>query len=233
MSEHHLNHSHHIDGEYEKIKLPLVISLLVSAIIVFLITVSGFTDGFSEWTEQTLIEKLGYTTEWSVTYGPAWFNELTRDISALGGGVFLTIAVGSIVGYYYKNRDKRRMLRFLMIIIGGLLFMILMKTLFAYEVPSDTSENFIKTVETFPSGHAMMATIFYLTTAVYLTRKFRGTKIRRYYIIVASIIILLIGIARIFGANHTPTEVIAGWSLGLIWLCICWLIERFGKIRVE
>jgi len=232
MQEESLEHSHHhADDPREKIKYPLAISLLVSGIIMFLITLSGITDGLSEWTTDFLIENLGYTNRWSQTYGPDWFYQFNKEIASLGGGVFMSIAVTFIAGFYYKNKDKRRMWRFLIIIVGGLFFTILMKTLFAYDIPSEDPDTFITTVSTYPSGHAMMATIFYLTSAVYLTRKSRGTKIRQYYIIAAIIVIFIIGLSRIFGANHTPTEVIAGWSLGLVWLCICWLLERFAKTK--
>jgi undecaprenyl-diphosphatase len=231
MSENHTLHSHHREDEYEKVKLPLVVSLLLSSLVVFFLLLSGFTDEFSAWTENTLVEKLGYTNDWSVSYGPEWFVDLNKEIGALGGAVFMTIAVASIIGFYYRTGDRRRMWRFILIIVLGFLFMTIMKTIFSYEKPSNDPESFVKTVSTFPSGHAMMATIFYLTAAIYLTRRYRGTKIRRYYIVVASVIIILIGMSRVLGANHTPTEVIAGWSLGIIWLCLCWLVERFARIK--
>ncbi|HQF42631.1 MAG TPA: phosphatase PAP2 family protein [Ignavibacteriaceae bacterium] len=40
------------------------------------------------------------------------------------------------------------------------------------------------------------------------------------------IITLFIGISRILPGIHTFNDVLAGWSLGMIWLCICWLLER-------
>ena len=50
MTEHTSNHSHHaVSEEHEKIKLPLVFSLLIISAIIFLITLSGITDQLSNW----------------------------------------------------------------------------------------------------------------------------------------------------------------------------------------
>ncbi len=232
MTEHTSNHSHYIvSEEHEKIKLPLVFSLLIISAIIFLITLSGITDQLSNWITNTLVSNLGYTNKWSKTYGPRWFFQLNSEIGALGGGIFLTLAVAFITGYYYEKRDKRRMWRFLIIILGGGIFMMMMKTLFAHEIISEEQELLFSMISPYPSGHAMMATIFYLTIAIYLTRKDRGKNIRQYYIVVAVFIIGIIGISRILAANHTLTEVLAGWSLGLFWLCVCWLVEKFVRAK--
>ncbi len=232
MTEHTSNHSHHTFSDaHEKIKLPLVLSLLIISTLIFLITLSGITDGLSNWITNTLISNLGYTNKWSKTYGPRWFYQLNSEIGALGGGIFLTLAVAFITGYYYKKGDKRRMWRFLIIILGGGIFMMMMKTLFAHEILPDDQEMLLNIISPYPSGHAMMATMFYLTIAIYLTRKDRGKNIRQYYIFVAIFIICIIGISRILAANHTLTEVLAGWSLGLFWLCVCWLTEKYVRTK--
>jgi undecaprenyl-diphosphatase len=106
--------------------------------------------------------------------------------------------------------------------------------IFAENLPYEPIELLLSTIATYPSGHAFMATLFYLTIAVFITRKQRRREVRVYTFVFTSIIIILIGISRIFGgAAHNLTEVLAGWSLAIIWLCCCWLIERFIKVNYK
>ncbi len=105
--------------------------------------------------------------------------------------------------------------------------------IFAEDVPYEPIDLLLSSIATYPSGHAFMAMLFYLTTAVSLTRKQRRSEVRVYTFVFTSIIIFLIGISRILGAQHSLTEVLAGWSLAIIWLSCCWLIERFIKINYK
>ena len=170
---------------------------------------------------------LGYTNKWSKTFGPSWFVHTMNDLSALAGKVILFLSSAAIIGYYKIRNEHKLLWKFLIVVFGGGLVLTGLKLLFAENIPYEPVDLLISNVAVYPSGHAMMATIFYLTVAVLLMRKQRRVVVRKYTLIVASIIIVLIGLARIFGAAHSLSEVVAGWSAGLIWLCLCWLAERY------
>ena len=232
MSENHIHHHTHnvYDYEKERIKFLFAIFILSSSLIVLLITMLGFTNGFSDWVADFLYSRLGYTNQWSTTYGPKWFYQMNKDISALGGGVLMPIAVAISIGYFAMKRDTKKMWKFIFVVCGGGVFLIIVKMIFAENLPYEPREILFSTISTYPSGHTVMATIFYLTVATFLTRRQRRSRVRTYTIISAGFLIFIIGISRILGANHTPTEVLAGWAIGLIWLCTCWIIEKYlGK----
>ena len=79
----------------------------------------------------------------------------------------------------------------------------------------------------------MMGTIFYLTLAVTTSRRQHTNKTKKLTLISATVIIILIGISRILPGFHTVAEVIAGWSLGVLWLCLCWILERRIKKQLK
>jgi undecaprenyl-diphosphatase len=207
--------------------------LLVSGITIFLLTLTGLTNGISEWTNNFLLEKLGYTNKWSATFGPRSFVLVMSDIAALSSKVVILIAVIIITIYYRMYNMLRQVWKFLIVIFGGISFLILVKLLFTTEIPYDPIELFTSNIGSYPSGHAFMAMIFYLTVALMLSRKQKRADVRRFIFISASSIIFLIGISRILGAAHNVSEVLAGWSLGLVWVCTCWLVERFIKINFK
>jgi membrane-associated phospholipid phosphatase len=220
--------------EKDRQKLKFAYFLLSTASVVFLLTLIGVTDGVSEWINYFLFDNLGYTytNEWSKTYGSPLLVHTLSDLSALGGKVLLFIATTFIIIYYTIRKEYKLLWKFLTVIIGGSFLLLFIKMIFANDVPYEPIDLLLSSIATYPSGHAFMAMLFYLTISVLLTRKQRRSELRVYTFVFTSIIIFLIGISVIFGgAAHNLTEVLAGWSLALIWVSCCWLIERFIKVN--
>ena len=69
----------------------------------------------------------------------------------------------------------------------------------------------------FPSGHATSSMIFYLTIALALTA---GTRWHRPAAAGAILLSLLIGLSRVMLGVHWPSDVIGGWSFGLLWVLV-------------
>jgi undecaprenyl-diphosphatase len=219
--------------EKDQQKLKFAYFLLASGCGIFLLTLIGVTDGISESIDYFLLNNLGYTNKWTKTYGSPLFVHTLKDFSALGGKVLLFLAITFTVIYYKIRKENKLLWKFLIVIFGGSFLLLFMKMVFAEDVPYEPIDLLISSIAKYPSGHAYMATLFYLTIAVLLTRKQRRSEVRVYTFVFISVIIVLIGISRIFGAQHNLTEVLAGWSLAIIWLSCCWLIERFIKVNYK
>ena len=203
--------------------------ILISSFLVFLLTVLGLTDWFSELTFSYLEKNLGFTNKWSKSFGPEWFVGLNKDIAALGGFSLLFIFLIISIVYYHLRKENRRLWRLLFIVIVGGTLMLITKSIFTIHLPDDPIEIIINSISPFPSGHAMMGIIFYTTLGVTIARRQHSHKIKIFIIVASVIITILIGIARVLPNSHTLTEVLAGWSLGLTWLSMCWLLERYIK----
>mgnify|MGYP006192528903 CR=1 FL=1 len=76
----------------------------------------------------------------------------------------------------------------------------------------------------FPSSHAMMSTITYLTLGLICARNLPGLNVRRYIMTVAMMVPLIIGCTRVVLGVHWPTDVLAGWCLGALWVLFCWAV---------
>lgn len=81
----------------------------------------------------------------------------------------------------------------------------------------------------FPSGHATMATIFFIIL-LYILKKEWGMKnkiLKMIFILVLILIIFLVGISRIYLNVHWFSDVVAGFALGIFWITSLILIFRF------
>lgn len=72
----------------------------------------------------------------------------------------------------------------------------------------------------FPSGHALLATLLFGTAAVLAARRCEGFHLRAYLVASAACLALSVGISRVYLGTHWPSDVLAGWSLGLIWIIL-------------
>ena len=87
----------------------------------------------------------------------------------------------------------------------------------------------------FPSGHSMMSAVVYGTLGSLLSSLVTRRRLKFYFLAIAAIAAILVGLSRIYLGVHYPTDVLAGWSAGLAWSTLCWLVgrrlEREGTIE--
>jgi undecaprenyl-diphosphatase len=57
----------------------------------------------------------------------------------------------------------------------------------------------------------------------------RLTKI--YCCTVAMLATFLVGLSRVYLGVHYPTDVLAGWIVGLLWASVCWLVAQHYEVR--
>jgi undecaprenyl-diphosphatase len=73
----------------------------------------------------------------------------------------------------------------------------------------------------FPSGHAMSATIVYGTVAYLAARLIRRRWMRWLTLASAALLIVAIGASRLYLGVHYPSDVLAGMTLGVAWSAFC------------
>ena len=228
-----INLHHNFKYVNERQKEYLALAILLGSTFIFILTILGLTNGFSEHLSSFLLNKLGYTNQWSTYYGPEWFVDLNKEFSALGNFPLMFIFLTFLVIYYHLRRESIRLWRLLFIVVVGCLLLFCAKIIFAPEIPDEPFEILTNQISSFPSGHAMMGTIFYVSLAVTISRRQHSRKTIRLTLIAGIIIVILIGISRILPGIHTLKDVLAGWSLGLIWLCLCWFLDRIIKKHLK
>jgi undecaprenyl-diphosphatase len=76
----------------------------------------------------------------------------------------------------------------------------------------------------FPSGHAALSAITYMTLALVFARRTKSRQLRIYIMAVAITLIILIGVSRVYLGVHYPTDILAGWCFGSAWALSFWVL---------
>jgi undecaprenyl-diphosphatase len=158
--------------------------------------------------------------------GPKWVEEAVRDFTALGSTAVLTLLVGSVTIFLLLTRRRRLALTVLICTLTGTALSNLAKYSFARPRPDLVPHQVEVYTASFPSGHALMAAVVYLTLGVLIARTQTQTAARAFIMGFAVFITLLVGFSRVYLGVHWPTDVMAGWCLGALWATLCWLLTR-------
>ena len=100
----------------------------------------------------------------------------------------------------------------------------ILKALFARERPEIVPHLVEVHSLSFPSGHSMNSAIVYLTLAVLIARGYEERRTRSFVIGAAALLVLLIGVTRIYLGVHYPSDVLGGWTVGAAWALLTGLI---------
>lgn len=163
--------------------------------------------------------------------GPDWFEETVMEITSLGGYPILVALVMAVVGYLLVVRKYGPALYVVLSVGSGTALSHLLKL--AYDRPRpDLVEHLVTThTASFPSGHATMSTVVYLTLAALVIRLVEDRGARTYVLAVAILVSLLVGMSRIYLGVHWPSDVAAGWALGVAWASFSSLVLLMLRAR--
>lgn len=158
--------------------------------------------------------------------GPLWLQEAVRDITGLGSTIVLIMVTAAAIFYLVLIGRWRQALLVLVAVGGGQVLSSLLKL--GIDRPRPDLVPHLVEVHTlsFPSGHAMMAAITYLTLGSMLASIAPGRSTRIYVLCLAVLITFLVGVSRVYLGVHWPSDVLAGWCAGFAWAMLCWLIAR-------
>jgi undecaprenyl-diphosphatase len=167
--------------------------------------------------------------------GPDWLTDVMTDLTALGGIAVLTLLVVGVV-FYLLSVGKRGTALLVGGAVGsGAIVSALLKLGFDRPRPDLVAHLSHAYSSSFPSGHAMLSAVTYLTLGVLLARAHERRRTKIIVMTYGVTLTVLIGLSRIYLGVHWPTDVMAGWALGAawaaLWWLVAWLLQRRGKIE--
>ena len=167
----------------------------------------GDTYAFDRWVVQAL--RSPEDSAWPL--GPRWLVEVGRDVTAFGSSVVVILLTGAVVGYLCLQRKYGALWLVVVATAGGGLLGRLLKKFFARERPEPVPCLWVSS-PSFPSGHAMLAAVVYLTLGILLAQLEPRPLLKAYFLGVMMTLAFMVGLSRVYLGVHYPTDVLGGWA---------------------
>jgi undecaprenyl-diphosphatase len=181
-------------------------------------------EGDGQAFDQSVLSAIRPHADPSDALGPWWLEEAAADLTALGGIAVLSLFATIVVLFLILQRKRLSALLLLVGLGGGVALSEGLKSVFERDRPPLVYQAVDTINASFPSGHALLSAVFYLSIGVMLSRAFPQRRFKAYVLAVAMVLTLLVGLTRVYLGAHWATDVLAGWSVGAAWAMMLWLV---------
>ena len=164
--------------------------------------------------------------------GPAWMTQFWLSVSWLGDTVPRLIAAGLGIILLLCLRRRQSALFLISVLLSGISLSTLIKACVARPRPELVLHLDQVSSMSFPSGHALNSTLFYLTLALVLAPLLKQRCSHWIVYGFALISSLAIGMSRIALGVHWPSDVLASWIIAYGWLGLWIIIAKHYWSRV-
>jgi len=142
---------------------------------------------------------------------------IARIFTFLGEPTVLVGAGFLVAAWLWRRKRLHLALALLLVILVGRGLSEVQKYWIARARPTLEPHLVVVKTSSFPSGHAASSMIFYLTLALALTA---GTRWQRLAAALAIALSFLIGVSRVMLGVHWPSDVVGGWTFGMLWVLL-------------
>lgn len=214
-----------------KTRILVVAASLAFTLWVFIEVAEEVWEGEAGVFDRSILLSLHTSSGPDNVLGPIWLQAVARDVSALGSITVLGIIV-AVVTLFLLLTGRRMIAMFLLLAsTSGGLATFLLKAVFNRPRPELFQHGDYVISASFPSGHAMIAALVYLTLGALMAQVMPIRKLKVYVMTVMLALTVIIGASRVYLGVHWPTDVLAGWFAGASWALGWWIIAEFYKVK--
>lgn len=207
------------------------LGLLTLCIMGFMEIADDVAEAETHAFDQAVLDSVRAPGDPSDPIGPQWLEIAMTDVTALGAVAVLGIIALVVAGFLFIQRRPLAAVTLLTALLGGVAMSQSLKLLFGRERPPLDYQAAEAINASFPSGHAMLSAVAYLTIGAIVAKALPKRRLKSYVMIVAVLLTLIVGLSRIYLGVHWASDVLGGWLVGAAWATACWLaalgIERW------
>ncbi len=215
----------------------LDLSILISVFLItgllyaFIELADDVLEGDTEDFDSAVLLMFRADDDMSDPIGPAYVEEMVRDITALGGVAIITLTTLAVLGFLLFVGRKRTAAIVLLATVGAMGVSSGLKELVDRQRPDLVTHGTQVYTASFPSAHSMQSAATYLTMGALLAQVQKRRRVKAFILSIALITTFLVGMSRIYLGVHWPTDVLGGWAAGAGWAILCWMLA--GKFYKE
>ena len=204
---------------YRELLNPLLVVFVAATLALLFIVLAGeVQEGDTRFFDMQLLVRAQ-----ELRAGYPWLAEVMRDLSGLGSTVVLTLVTVATVGYLALVSQRTTAVLVATSVSSGTVLVSVFKAAFGRIRPNLAYAELATSGLSFPSGHASMSAIVFLTIAALLASSHTRVSERTYILVTAGLTTFLVGLSRVALGVHYATDVIGGWAFGSAW-AIVWLV---------
>jgi undecaprenyl-diphosphatase len=211
------------------------LALAAAAIWGFAELADDVLEGETHAFDERILFALRSASDLSDPRGPGWLEELMRDITGLGGIGILSFITLAVAGFLALDRKTHAALFVVVAVSSGMLLSTALKMGFDRPRPDLVPHGALVYTASFPSGHATVSAVAYLTLGALLARVQARRVLKLYVLGLAILLTVAVGASRVYLGVHWPTDVLAGWAIGAAWALCCWAaalwLQRRGQVE--
>jgi undecaprenyl-diphosphatase len=167
----------------------------------------GSTQAFDDWGRTLVHQWASPMLTWLMQWG-------TR----LGGfDVLAPLTLVCTFGFLLAGRRRDALLG-VVSVMGGLWLEGVLKPIVHRVRPEPFFHTPLPTDFSFPSGHALVASCFYGMVAALVAQGIQAPRLRWLIRALAALVIVLVGLSRVYLGVHYPSDVIGGYAAALVWV---------------
>lgn len=197
-----------------RLLLPL---LAVSAIGLFVMLGDEVREGESLSLDRSILLALRQPGHLATPIGPKWLEQSAIDVSALGGFTLVWALSIAAVGFLLVTRKRTEAALLGAAFAGSAVLNAGLKLFFHRARPDLVPHLADVSNGSFPSGHAMISAATYLTLGVLLAHTQPRLAAKVYLVAIAIVLVIAVGLSRLYLGVHWPSDVLAGWCVGAAW----------------
>lgn len=168
---------------------------------------------------------------WINGHSNPWLDRWAPKLTELGSTVVVVAMVMVSSAFLWASHHRYSVLLLWVAMVGSAALNVSLKAAFARPRP-ELWERMHAGAASFPSGHAMSAVVIYGTLGYLVTRLEPTVALRRLTVTITLLLILVIGLSRLYLGVHYPSDVLAGYVLAAAWVAFCALaIEALRYFR--
>ncbi len=207
-------------------QFPWVVAGTALGLLMFGRTAFLMSTGDSNGFDQRVLLAMRTAGDLTDPIGPLWLAGFMRDVTGLGGFGVLSFIVLAVTAFLAATQRRREALEIFAMSFSGWLLSHAMKFVFQRPRPDLVPYGADVFSSSFPSGHATVSAVVYLTLAAVLARSTDDVRVKAFVVSLAILLTVAIGFSRVYLGVHWPTDVLAGWSLGAAWVGLCISVVR-------
>jgi undecaprenyl-diphosphatase len=169
-------------------------------------------------------------TAWIAAHRTPLLDHAAVDLTALGSETLVTFFTFGAVAVLLVGRDRRGAVHLLAAVVGGVLLIKGLKSFLAR--PRPIGHRLVEAPGfSYPSGHAVVAAVLYVTLAIVGARHFREPLYRKTLIVLAVTATILVALSRVYLGVHYATDVASGITIGAGWAVLLASVFAYGEER--